>query len=265
MSSLVRAKGLWVDYGREPVLQDASLVLASGELVGLIGRNGAGKTTLIRTLLGLLPRDKGEIWIEDDPIEQLSRREIARRVAYVPQEAERRFAFRVRELVAMGRNPYLGAFRPEGEHDRARIATALRDTDTLNLAERPIAELSGGEWRRVVIARALAQDTTSLLIDEPVANLDLAHQHEVMTLLRALADRGRAVLVSIHDLSLASIFCDRLLLLGNGAIVAADTPAAVLRPELLATYFGIRARVSARDRGLIIDVIEPAISTEDMP
>ena len=224
----------------------------------MLGRNGAGKTTLLRLLLGLIAPKRGAILLESSPIERLSRREVARRVAWVPGDAQPNFGFRVRELVAMGRNPYLGPFRPEGDEDRELVERALAWTDLSALAERPLPELSGGEWRRGLIARALAQETPGLLLDEPTANLDVAHQLELLQLLRELAGSGRAVLAALHDLSLASRFCTRVLVLSGGKIAAAGEPRAVLSEEHLAEFFGIRAKVRDTDLGLAIEVEAPA-------
>lgn len=239
----IEARELGVDYGRGPVLEGVDLRVETGEFVGLLGRNGSGKTTLLRALLGLVPERRGSVSLDGRPLDRMGRRQVARRVAWVPQEAERAFAFRVREVVAMGRNPYLGRFAPADAHDREQIERALDAADLNGLAERPITELSGGEWRRVLIARALAQETEHLLLDEPTANLDLAHQLEVLALLRALARDGRSVVASLHDLSQAARWCDRLVVLAEHRVVATGPPAEVLTPGHLESWFGIRAEL----------------------
>ncbi len=243
MSGGIETSGLRVDYGRGPVLEGVDLRCEAGEFVGLLGRNGSGKTTLLRALLGLVPEQGGAVSLAGRPLDGLRRRQIAQSVAWVPQEAGRAFAFRVREVVAMGRNPYLGRFAPAGPHDRDQIEAALAATDLAELAERPITELSGGEWRRVLIARALAQETELLLLDEPTASLDLAHQLEVLELLRSLAREGRCVVASLHDLSQAARWCDRLIILAEHRVAAAGRPAEILTPERLAAWFGVRAEV----------------------
>lgn len=254
MSILLEARGVHFDYGRDPVLTGVDLAVRRGEMVGLLGRNGSGKTTLLRLLLGLIAPRHGEILLSSDSIGALSRREIARRVAWVPGEAQPNFGFRVRELVAMGRNPHLGAFRPEGERDRALIAHALAATDLGPLRDRPIPELSAGEWRRALVARALAQETPGLLLDEPTAHLDVAHQLELLELLRSLATEGRAVLAALHDLALAARFCDRLLVLAGGTVAEEGPPGRVLTEANLSEFFGIRATVRPSEVGLTIDV-----------
>lgn len=241
------ALGVAVDYGRGPVLDAVDLRFEPGEFVGLLGRNGSGKTTLLRALLGLVPEARGRVIIDGVPLERLGRREVARAVAWVPQEAHRAFAFRVREVVAMGRNPYLGRFAPAGAHDHAQIDAALDATDLTALAARPITELSGGEWRRVLIARALAQETGSLLLDEPTANLDLAHQLEVLALLQTLARSGHCVVASLHDLALAARWCDRLVVLADGGVAATGPPAEVLTSSGLEAWFGVRAAIELED------------------
>lgn len=262
MNPLLEARGLRFDYGRGPLLAGVDLALQRGEIVGLVGRNGAGKTTLLRLLLGLLTPNRGGVQVDAEPIERLSRRALARRVAWVPGDGQPNFGFRVRELVAMGRNPHLGPFRPEGDEDRRQIERALAMTDLASLADRPIPELSAGEWRRALIARALAQETPGLLLDEPTANLDIAHQLELLELLRNLTREGRAVLTALHDLSLASRYCDRLLVLSGGRIAAEGPPRAVLTEAHLAEFFGIRAKVRETGSGLAVDAEAPAMDAE---
>lgn len=243
MSALLTAQGVSFAYDRRPVLHQVSLQIAAGEFVGLIGANGSGKTTLLRVLLGLLPAASGAVNLCGDSLASLQRREIARRATLVQQDTRVDFAFTAREVVAMGRTPYLGRFTPESEADRQAIARAMRATETDVFAARPVTELSGGERQRVHLARALAQGTRVMLLDEPTANLDLTHQFEALQLVRAFAHAGGAALAALHDLSLAARFCDRLLLLSQGRLVAAGPPAEVISESNLANHFGLRARV----------------------
>jgi iron complex transport system ATP-binding protein len=242
MSALLTADNLSFAYDGRPVLKEVSLAVEAGEFAGLIGANGSGKTTLLRLLLGLLPAS-AEVWLCGDPLESLGRREVARRATMVPQDTRIDFAFTAREIVAMGRTPYLGRFTPERPVDREAIARALRETGTEELAERPVTEVSGGERQRIHLARALAQETRVILLDEPTANLDLAHQYEALELVREFARSGGAALAAIHDLSLAARFCDRLLLLSDGKIAAAGSPPEVITESNLARHFALRARV----------------------
>ncbi|HEY9432389.1 MAG TPA: ABC transporter ATP-binding protein, partial [Blastocatellia bacterium] len=223
MGALLTAQNISFAYDGRPVLKKVSLAVEAGEFVGLIGANGSGKTTLLRALLGLL-KASGEARLCGDSLWTLDRQEIARRATMVHQDTRVDFAFTSRDIVAMGRTPYLGRFKPEGASDKEAIARAMRETGTTELAERPVTELSGGERQRVHLARALAQETLVILLDEPTANLDLAHQFEALELVRGFTRAGGAALAAIHDLTLASRFCDRLLLLSGGEIVAAGAP-----------------------------------------
>ena len=247
MNSTLKAENVSFAYAGISVLRNVSLSLAPGEFVGLIGANGSGKTTLLRVLLGLLAPTTGEVRVGDVPIGSLSRREIALRATMVQQEARIDFAFTIREIVAMGRTPHLGRFKPESAADKDAVQRAMRATDTLKLADRSVMELSGGERQRVHVARALAQEVRAILLDEPTANLDLAHQLEILQLVANYTRQGNSALAAIHDLSLAARFCDRLLLLWAGEIVAAGSPADVVTEENLVRFFALRSRVRQAD------------------
>jgi iron complex transport system ATP-binding protein len=262
MSALLTAQNISFAYDGRPVLKGVSLVVEAGEFVGLIGANGSGKTTLLRILLGLLPAP-GAVRLCDDPLESLDRREVAKRATMVLQDTRVDFAFTARELVAMGRTPYLGRFTPERPVDQEAIAHAMRETGTEGLAERLVTELSGGERQRVHLARALAQETRVILLDEPTANLDLTHQYEALELVREFTGSGGAALAAIHDLTLAARFCDRLLLLSDGKIVAAGPPAEVITESNLAHHFALRARLRRDEEtgGLIVYPLGPNSSS----
>lgn len=254
MSDLLTANDISFAFDNRPILEKVSLGIAAGEFVGLIGANGSGKTTLLRILLGLLKQQSGEVILGGNSISSLSRREIARRATLVRQDTTIDFDFTAREIVAMGRTPYLGRFTPEKAADRAAIAEAMRATETENFANRFVTELSGGERQRVHIARAVAQETPIILLDEPTSNLDLMHQFEALRLVKYVTRTGKAALAAIHDLSLAARFCDRLLLLSNGRIVADDEPFEVITETNLLNHFGLRARVQRDEEtgGLIV-------------
>lgn len=241
---LLSADDITFAYDDRRVLENVSLGVAAGEFVGLIGANGSGKTTLLRVLLGLLPAHPGAVKLVGEPLENLSRRQIALRATLVQQDTRIDFAFTGREVVAMGRTPYLGRFSPEGLADREAIARAMRETETEMFAERSVTELSGGERQRIHLARAIAQDTDVILLDEPTSNLDLTHQFEALRLVRDVTRAGKkAALAAIHDINLAARFCDRLLLLSSGKIVAEGEPTSVVTESNLAHCFGLRARV----------------------
>lgn len=231
--------------GRErPAVDGVSFSVAPGGLLGLLGPNGSGKSTLLKLVSGLLKPSRGAVRLGGAALARQSRRELARQVAVVPQQFSLPFAFRVREVVALGRTPYVRAWRGESAADRRAVARALDLTDTAALAERPFDELSGGERQRVVLALALAQEPTLLLLDEATAHLDVQHQLDALRLVQRLnVETGLTVVAAMHDLNLAALFCQRLVLLSQGRLVADGLPAAVLRPDLLAAVFGVQAQV----------------------
>jgi iron complex transport system ATP-binding protein len=258
-AALVEATGVAFGYGAGPVFEEIAFSIRPGELVALCGPNGAGKSTLLRLLLGLHAPAAGEVRLGGAPVAALSRRQIARRAALLPQDAPVDLPLTVREAVALGRLPHLDRFQPEGATDAAAVARALAATDTAALADRPVVELSGGERHRVHLARALAQEAPLLLLDEPIAGLDLAHQLQALDLLRATVDEGRGALVALHDLSLAARRCDRMILLAGGRIRADGQPAVVLTPETLARVFGVRAEVRHDAEGRLLVVPHEAL------
>lgn len=255
MTPLLEARGISFAYDDTRVLTNVDFSLAPSELVMLIGPNGAGKSTLLHLLLGILRPVEGKVRLSGTPIGELGRQEIARRVAFVPQEAPSDFAFTVRELVAMGRTPYLGRFRPEGPKDALAVERALVATETMSLSDRLASDLSGGERQRVHLARALAQETDVLLLDEPTANLDVEHQLHILGLVRKLVRGGKSALVSLHDLSLAARFADRVVVLAGGGIRASGKPEEVVTEETLALHFRIRARILREGAEGIVTVV----------
>jgi len=241
---VLQAQGVDFSYYDGLVLQGVSLKLRRGDLVGLIGPNGAGKTTLLRVLSGLLKPRRGLVYLDSREIGQLSRRQIARRVAVVPQDLIIPFAFTAYGMVMLGRTPYVPPLLSAGPRDRQVVMEKMELTDTLALAERPFNELSGGEQRRVVIAMALAQEPEILLLDEPTLHLDIKHQIEILELAKRLNRAGSlTVLATMHDLNLAALYFDRLLMLNGGKIVAEGLPAEVLREESIRRVFGAQVRV----------------------
>jgi len=220
-------------------LSDLSFAIAPSEIVGVIGPNSSGKTTVIRLLTRVLEPAAGEIFLEGTSVRRLSRTELARRVAVVPQGLLPQFPFTVGELVLMGRYPHDPGRYFESPRDRAIAREAMEATGVLELAGLPLEQLSGGERQRAVIARALAQEPRLLVLDEPTSHLDLRHQVETAALLRRLnRDRGMSILLVSHDLNLAAEVCDRLLLLSSGRAVAIGAPETVLEDALLASVFG---------------------------
>jgi iron complex transport system ATP-binding protein len=256
---LVEARQLHFRYGDRAVLGGVDLAVTRGELVALLGPNGAGKSTLLQLLLGWLSPTSGEIRVSGTSARSLTRREIARRVAFVPQDVRVDFAFTVRELVAMGRLPHLGRFRAEGREDQQAVERALAATELVPFAERSLLELSGGERQRAHLGRALAQDADLLLLDEPTASLDIEHQLAILGLVRELAARGKGAVVALHDLSLAARFATRVVVLSGGRVVASGPPGQVVTVDLLRSHFHIHARIREDEAGRVeISPLGPA-------
>jgi iron complex transport system ATP-binding protein len=228
------------------VLHGVSLEARGGEVVALIGPNGSGKSTLLRVASGTLRPSGGKALIEGDELARLSMKERARRVAVVPQEGPVPTGMYVREMVALGRTPYVRLLLGPTAHDREAVDRALVAVGLRELAHRRVDELSGGERQRVVLARALAQEPRLLLLDEPTANLDLLHQVAMLELVRGLTrEQDLAVVAAVHDLQLAALYCDRVILLSHGRVVRHGSPETVLTPPLLLETFGQRVVLSA--------------------
>ncbi len=229
-----------VGYGERAVLSDLSFELREGEIIALLGANGAGKTTLIKALNGTLPISSGDISLGGRPLKQMSRREIASKIAVVAQENETRFPVTVLEFVLSGRFVHGRAFGWETEVDVEFARRALADCDLGEYGSRLMNELSGGERQRVVLARALAAGASILLLDEPTANLDIAHQAMMFRLVRKRCEECRCSAVVItHDLNLAAAFADEIIMLKDGRIAAKGTPEEVLTAENVSNVFGV--------------------------
>ncbi|MGG7647537.1 MULTISPECIES: heme ABC transporter ATP-binding protein [unclassified Pseudomonas] len=241
---MLRTQNLQIRRGRKVVLTDITLELKPGEVLGVLGPNGAGKSTLLGALCGELRAHQGSVWLDERELSDWTGTSRAQRLAVLPQVSTLDFAFRVEEVVGMGRLPHQsGRVR-----DDEIVAAALHAADAGHLSGRSYLALSGGERQRVHLARVLAQlwpgeAGQTLLLDEPTSMLDPLHQHTTLQAVREFANRGAAVLVILHDLNLAARYCDRLLLLEGGRPVALDTPAQVLRPEPLKAVFGLEVLV----------------------
>jgi iron complex transport system ATP-binding protein len=243
-------------------LDDVSVAIPRGSIVGLIGPNGSGKTTLVRLLNGTLTPSRGSVSLDDVPLSTRSRRDLARRIAVVPQETHVTFDFSALDIVLMGRYAHLGAFALEGPDDMAIARRALAATGTDTLAPRQFATLSGGEKQRVVIAGALAQSSDILLLDEPTTALDVGFQFEIASLLARLnRDHKTTMVVSTHDLNLAAMLCTELVLLKAGRVVAHGATRSVLTSENVRLLYGVEADVTFHPRAGHLTVV-PLARTE---
>lgn len=239
--SVLEARHVSVDLGRSRILSDVSATFRSGALTGLVGPNGAGKSTLVRSLCNLLKLAEGDVLLDGMSVSGFRRKDLARRLSYLPQGHVTHWPLEVERLVALGRLPHLGPFTQAGAEDQSAIERAMQRTEITPFRHRVADTLSGGERARVMMARALAVETDILLVDEPVAALDPYHQLHVMELLRGLADEGKLVICVLHDLALAARFCTSAVLMSEGRVLAEGTPEVVLTEARLRQAYSIRA------------------------
>jgi iron complex transport system ATP-binding protein len=240
---VIELSALCVQLGGAQIVDGVDAEIAAGEWVTLIGPNGAGKTTLLRAITALVPYT-GSARVGGVEVSALPRRELARRLAFVPQTPLLPPAMLVSEYVLLGRTPYLGAFGYEGRHDHEAAHHALEQLDLERFARRPLATLSGGEQQRVVLARALAQEASLLVLDEPTTSLDVGRQQQVLELVAELRERrGLTVLSAMHELTLAMQYADRLMLLSEGRVVADGPSEEIATAALISTHYGARVRV----------------------
>jgi iron complex transport system ATP-binding protein len=246
----VQLESLSVSLGGTEIVHGVAATVAPGEWVALIGPNGAGKTTILRAIAGLVPFG-GSVRIDGRAVGSSTRRQIARRVALVPQKPETPPALTVAEYVLLGRTPHIGYLATEGREDRLAAEQALERLGLAPFVDRVLDSLSGGELQRVVLARALAQEAPLLLLDEPTSALDLGRQQQVLELVDVLRrEHGLTVLSALHDLSLAGQYAERLILLDGGRVVAEGTAREVLSERSIATYYGANVRV-IHDQGSV--------------
>lgn len=231
-------------YTDREVLKQVSLCIQAGTVLVLLGPNGSGKTTLLRSLFNLIDLKEGKVLIEDQAIDQLSRKQVAQRLALSPQMEEPHWPMTIEETVQLGRSSQRGWIQPFRAEDFESVNTALQQTGLMEFRQRKITEISGGEWRRTLIARALAQQTKVLCLDEPTTGLDLKYQVEVLTLIRDLAhQRDLTVILTLHDLNLASCFADQIVLLNQGRIEAAGTGQEVLTEDRISEVYQTKVKV----------------------
>lgn len=241
---ILRAEKVDFAYHNGLVLEDVSFALGKSGLTALIGPNGSGKTTLLKVSSGVLSPLRGRVLLDGREVQQFSRREIAQRISVVPQNLEVPYAFTVRQMVLLGRTPYVRPWRGLAPHDLRVAEEAMERVGVRELGLRPFPELSGGEKQMVILAMALAQEPQVLLLDEPTVHLDIHHQLAVLELVKSLnREEGLTILAVIHDLNLAALYFDRLLLLNHGHLVADGTPAEVLQKDRIAQVFGTQVEV----------------------
>ena len=234
-----------LDAGYDEVLalRDVTLAVAAGDFLGVLGPNGCGKTTLLRVLRGTLRPRSGHVQLDGRDLRAIDARELARRMAYLPQDLAIELDFTVREMALMGRSPHVSRFVRESAADRHVAEHAMKLADVHHLADRPVTALSGGERQRALIAMCLAQEPKILLLDEPTNHLDLSHQLSILDLIARLNRDNLAVVAVFHDLNLAAEYCGRLVLMQNGRIAASGTPAEVITEEAIRQVYGVQAVV----------------------
>jgi len=233
-------------YGPKVVVRDLTFQMMPGEMLGLVGPNGCGKSTIIKALSHIIPPYSGRILLNGKDISQISHKNLSCMLSVVPQMPLLPSIFTAFEIVLMGRNPHLGLFQYEGPKDMAITWQAMERASTQHLAHRRVNELSGGEIQGIVIARVLAQETEAILLDEPTANLDIGRQIEILDLIKSLCrENNMTVVAALHDLNLASQYCDQLVLINNGRIHAEGTPEKVINTENIEEVYGSGSYVHA--------------------
>ncbi len=243
-SSILQVQDINFSYDQETVLRSISINIKSQEFVGVIGPNGSGKSTLLKLLGSVLKPDSGQIFFKERNYINYQRKQLAQSITWVPQEHPMVFPFKVSEIVLMGRHPYLSAFTFEGENDIEIARSAMKQTQTLQFAERGFNEISGGEKQRVVIAGAIAQEPELMILDEPTSALDIKYQIQILSILKRLNESKKTtVILAMHDLHLASKFCTRLILLEEGKIFKDGKTEAVLQKEHIEKVYGVKVHL----------------------
>jgi iron complex transport system ATP-binding protein len=250
--------GVGFGYRGVPLFRDFNLAVEQGEFLGVIGPNGAGKSTLLRLAAGILRPERGRVMLLGGDVGRTPSRELARKRGVVLQESSYPYDFTVREVVMMGRNPYLGRFSRPGRADSEKVRQALEFVDAAGLEGKSINDISGGERQRVVLARALAQEPEVLLLDEATSHLDIAHQQSIVRILGRLNAQGKTIILLTHDLNLAALYCSRILLLDRGRAVACGAPDEVVTRELVAAVYGITPILSRHPQTGRPQVVMPA-------
>jgi len=250
VSAFLEARGLAASYGPTRALDGMNAIIGRGEIVALLGENGSGKSTFLRVVARIVASSGGELLLEGRPLAAFSRRDSARRIAYLPQATDLVFPIRCLDLVLQGRAPHARGFSADSSDDRDRALAAMRACDVEALAERDASAVSGGEKRRVFLARALAQEAEVWLLDEPTAGIDPRHRLEFVELLaRVHRERRTTVVLVTHEFDLAADTADRVILLRAGRTVAAGSPEETLTPDTIRAAFGVESRIETDGRG----------------
>lgn len=257
-STMIETKNLTFAYTEEPVLSDISLNFQAGEFTGVIGPNGSGKSTLLKLIGGILPSPSETVLFKNLELSHYKKKDLAASIAWIPQEKQMAFSFKVIDIVLMGRHPYLSPLSFEGENDYRIAEDAMKQTQVLEFAHRSFNEISGGEKQRVMIASAISQKPEVMLLDEPTSALDIKYQIEVLNILNQLNEQeNKSLILAMHDLHLASKFCKRLVLLKEGRVFCEGTPAEVLKKEILEEVYEVKVKIFQDDEdGSLIVVPE---------
>ncbi len=242
----MKTENIRLNYGMVEILKEVSIHVDDKTFVGLIGPNGSGKSTLLKCVYRVLKPNTGCVYLDGKPLQNLSYKESAKKMAVVAQHNYYNFDFSVREVVLMGRSPHKRTMERDNSQDYEIVEEALTKVGMLHFAERSFSTLSGGEQQRVILARALAQQTSCLVLDEPTNHLDITHQ---LQLLRIVKDLNVTVISAIHDLNIAAMFCDRIYVLQNGKIVASGTPQEVLTCELIRDIYKVESEITKDSNG----------------
>ncbi len=244
---LIQAKNLSLDIGKHRILNNVSVNIARGEMIGLIGPNGAGKTSLLKILANIQTHYAGEYQFQNAPINTYSLQQLAKLFGYLAQDATAHWPLKVQTLIELGRLPFQGVIKRHSENDISAIHNAAQKTEVEHLLDRLVTELSGGERARVLLARLLAAEPSVIFLDEPIAALDPYHQLHIMEILKEHTANGGTVVIVLHDLNLSARFCDRLFLMNKGAIIAEGNIEQLLKNNLLEDTYGIELKMFCQD------------------
>lgn len=241
---VIELKNLTIGYGERHVLSNVNATIQTGEIVGIIGRNGAGKSTLLKTIRGILPKHSGSVLFFHKKLEDYHEKELACKVAYLQQHVEVGFGYTGQDIVLAGRYPYMKWYESESEADKQLALDCMDYTGTLELADTPVTEVSGGQKQRILLAKVLAQQTPILFLDEPTTGLDMVYQEEIFRFAKELAQMGKTILMVVHELNFAAKYCSRILLLGEGKLLADAPPEAAFTEELLSRAYDADIQVT---------------------